>query len=124
MQKLVWSVLAASILFSLSCGSAKTPTLSVPFLSAKSTTDSPIRAKRMEFARFELNWDGMKPLGSRPKEDVRAKLLASIEGDCPKYQVVNEGENSEETEGQQQAGVQQNAKIVRNYYWIRYRCGE
>jgi hypothetical protein len=55
---------------------------------------------------------------------VRAKLLASIESDCPNYQVVNEGENSEETQDQQQDGVQQNAKIVRNYYWIRYRCGE
>ncbi len=124
MQKLVWFVLAASVLFSLACGSAKTPTLSVPFLSAKSTTASPIRAKRMEFARFELDWDGMKPLGSRPKEEVRAKLLASIESDCPNYQVVNEGENSEENKGQAQDGVQQNAKIVRNYYWIRYRCGE
>ena len=117
-------VLAASTLFTLACGSAKTPTLSVPFLSAKSTTDSPIRAKRMEFARFELDWDGMKPLGSRPKQEVRAKLLASIESDCPNYQVVNEGENSEENTGQVQDGVQQNAKIVRNYYWIRYRCGE
>ena len=124
MQKLVWSVLAASILFSLACGSTKTPTLSVPFLSAKSTTDSPIQAKRMEFARFELDWDGMKPLGRRPKEEVRATLLASIESDCPNYQVVNEGENSEENETQAQDGVQQNAKIVRNYYWIRYRCGE
>ena len=124
MQKLIWSVLAASILFTLACGAAKTPTLSVPFLSAKSTTDSPIRAKRMEFARFELNWDGMKPLGSRPKEEVRATLLASIESDCPNYQVVNEGENSEENKTQAQDGVQQNAKIVRNYYWIRYRCGE
>lgn len=124
MQKLIWSVLAASILFTLACGTAKTPTLSVPFLSAKSTTDSPIRAKRMEFARFELNWDGMKPLGSRPKEEVRATLLASIESDCPNYQVVNEGENSEENKTQAQDGVQQNAKIVRNYYWIRYRCGE
>ncbi len=124
MQKLVWSVLAASILFTLACGSTQTPTLSVPFLSAKPATDSPIRAKRMEFARFELDWDGMKPLGSRPKQEVRAKLLASIEGDCPNYQVVNEGENAEETKGQQQDGVQQNAKIVRNYYWIRYRCGE
>ena len=124
MQKLVWFVLAASVLFSLACGSAKTPTLSVPFLSAQSTTASPIRAKRMEFARFELDWDGMKPLGRRPKEEVRAKLLASIESDCPNYQVVNEGENSEENKGQAQDGVQQNAKIVRNYYWIRYRCGE
>lgn len=124
MQKLIWSVLAASILFSLACGSTKTPTLSVPFLSAKSTTDAPIRAKRMEFARFELNWDGMKPLGRRPKEEVRATLLASIESDCPNYQVVNEGENSEETQSQGQDDVQQNAKIVRNYYWIRYRCGE
>ena len=124
MQKLVWSVLVASIPFTLACGSAKTPTLSVPFLSAQSTTDSPLRAKRMEFARFELNWDGMKPLGSRPKEEVRATLLASIESDCPDDQVVNEGENSEETQGQQQDSVQQNAKIVRNYYWIRYRCGE
>lgn len=124
MQKLVWFVLAASVLFSLACGSTKTPTLSVPFLSAKSTTDSPIRAKRMEFARFELNWDGMKPLGSRPKEEVRENLLTSIESDCPNYQVVNEGENSEENETQAQDGVQQNAKIVRNYYWVRYRCGE
>ncbi len=124
MQKLAWSALAASILFSLACGSTKTPTLSVPFLSAKSTTDPPIRAKRMEFSRFELNWGGMKPLGSRPKADVRATLLASIESDCPNYQVVNEGESSEENTGQAQDDVQQNTKIVRNYYWIRYRCGE
>ncbi len=124
MQKLVWSVLAAGILFTLACGSTQTPRLSVPFLSAKSTTDSPIRAKRMELARFELDWDGMKPLGSRPKQEVRTQLLASIESDCPNYQVVNEGEKAEENQGQQQDGVQQNAKIVRNYYWIRYRCGE
>ena len=124
MQKLVWLVLAASVLFSLACGSTKTPTLSVPFLSAKPATDPPIRAKRMEFARFELDWDGMKPLGRRPKQEVRATLLASIESDCPDYQVVNEGENSEETQNQQQDGVQQSAKIVKNYYWIRYRCRE
>ena len=124
MQKLVGFTLTAGLLFIMACGSTKTPTLSVPFLSAKSTTASPIRAKRMEFARFELNWDGMKPLGSRPKEEVRAKLLTSIESDCPNYQVVNEGENSEENTSQAQDGVQQNAKIVRNYYWIRYRCGE
>ena len=124
MQKLVGFTLTAGLLFTLSCGSTKTPTLSVPFLSAKPATDSPIRAKRMEFARFELDWDGMKPLGSRPKQEVKEKLLASIESDCPNYQVVNEGEKAEETQGQQQDDVRQNAKIVRNYYWIRYRCGE
>ncbi len=124
MQKLLWSVLAVSILFSLACGSTQTPALSVPFLGAKPAPDPPIRAKRMEFARFELDWDGMKPLGSRPKEEVREKLLASIEGDCPHYHVVNEGENAEETQGQAQAGSQHNAKIVKNYYWIRYRCEE
>ena len=124
MQKLVGFTLTAGLLFIMACGSTKTPTLSVPFLSAKPATDSPVRAKRMEFARFELDWDGMKPIGSRPKEEVRATLLANIESDCPNYQVVNEGENSEENTGQAQDGVQQNAKIVRNYYWIRYRCGE
>ena len=124
MQKLVGFTLTAGLLFIMACGSTKTPTLSVPFLSAKPATDSPIRAKRMEFARFELDWDGMKPLGSRPKQEVRATLLASIESDCPNYQVVNEGEKAEETQGQQQDDGKQNAKIVRNYYWIRYRCGE
>ncbi len=124
MQKLVGFTLTAGLLFIMACGSTKTPTLSVPFLSAKPATDSPVRAKRMEFARFELDWDGMKPIGSRPKQEVRATLLASIESDCPNYQVVNEGENSEENTSQAQDGVQQNAKIVRNYYWIRYRCGE
>ena len=124
MQKPVWYVLAVLILFGIACGSTQTPTRSVPFLSATPKTDLPIQAKRMEFARFELDWDGMKPLGSRPKQEVRARLLASIESDCPDYQVVNEGEKSEENEVQQQDGVQQNAKIVRNYYWIRYRCGE
>lgn len=124
MQKLVGFALTAGLLFIMACGSTKTPTLSVPFLSAKPATDSPVRAKRMEFARFELDWDGMKPIGSRPKQEVRATLLASIESDCPNYQVVNEGENSEENTSQAQDGVQQNAKIVRNYYWIRYRCGE
>ncbi len=124
MQKPVWCVLAVIILFTLACGSTQTPALSVPFLSAKPKPNSPIQAKRMEFARFELDWDGMKPLGSRPKQEVRASLLASIESDCPNYQVVNEGEKSEEKEAQQQDGIQQNAKIVRNYYWIRYRCEE
>ena len=124
MQKLVGFTLTTGLLFIMACGSTKTPTLSVPFLSAKPATDPPIRAKRMEFARFELDWDGMKPLGSRPKQEVRATLLASIESDCPNYQVVNEGEKAEETQDQQQDDVQQNAKIVRNYYWIRYRCGE
>ena len=124
MQKLVGFTLTAGLLFIMACGSTKTPTLSVPFLSAKPATDSPVRAKRMEFARFELDWDGMKPIGSRPKQEVRATLLASIESDCPNYQVVNEGENSEENTSQAQDGVQQNVKIVRNYYWIRYRCGE
>ena len=124
MQKLVGFTLTAGLLFTLACGSTQTPTLSVPFLSARPAADSPIRAKRMEFARFELDWDGMKPLGSRPKQEVRTKLLASIENDCPNYQVVNEGEKAEETQDQQEDAVQQNAKIVRNYYWIRYRCGD
>ncbi len=109
------------ILLATACSSAKTPNISIPFLSSKPKTDSPIRGKRMEFSRFELDWDGMTPLASRPKEEARAKLLTSIESECPNYQVVNEGEKVEE-KVPIEMNSQHNAKIYHNYYWIRYRC--
>ena len=121
MKKPIW--FAVIILFATACGSAKTPSLSIPLPSFKQKKDPSIQAKRMEFSRFELDWDGMKPLARRPKEEVREKLLASIAGDCPNYQVVNEGEKTEEEDVPKPGNIQQNAKIYRNYYWIRYRCG-
>ncbi len=121
MKKTRWLSLTLIILLATACSSAKTPTISIPFLSSKPKTDSPILAKRMEFSRFELDWDGMTPLASRPKEEVREKLLTSIESECPNYQVVNEGEKSEE-KAVNATGSQHNAKIIHKYYWIRYRC--
>ena len=121
MKKTRWFSLTLIVLLASACGSAKTPTISIPFLSSKPKTESPILAKRMEFSRFELDWDGMTPLASRPKEEVREKLLTSIEGECPNYQVVNEGEKVEE-KAVNAAGSQHNAKIYHSYYWIRYRC--
>ncbi len=124
MRKTRWFSLTLIILLASACGSAKTPTISIPFFSSKPKTDSPILAKRMEFSRFELDWDGMTPLASRPKEEVRQKLLTSIESECPNYQVVNEGEKVEEKEEKVtiETNSQHNAKIYHNYYWIRYRC--
>ena len=78
MRKTRWFSLTLIILLASACGSAKTPTISIPFFSSKPKT-APILAKRMEFSRFELDWDGMTPLASRPKEEVRQKLLTSIE---------------------------------------------
>lgn len=117
--------LAGIILLAAGCGSAKTPVLSLPtvsLLKMDEKAEEPIQAKRMEFERFEVDWDGMTPLASRPKNKVRAQLLTSIERECPGYALVNEGEKTEETDVQTPAGVQQNAKIYRKYYWVRYRC--
>ncbi len=117
--------LAGIVLFAVGCGSAKAPVLSlpaVPLLNPAEKAEEPIRAKRMEFERFEVDWDGMTPLSSRSKDNVRAQLLTSIERECPGYVLVNEGEKTEETDVQTPAGVQQNAKIYRKYYWVRYRC--
>ena len=116
-------VLTGIILFAAACSSTSTPTLSVPFLSSKPKDDAPILAKQIEVDRFKLDWDGMKSLGSLPKEEAREKLLSSIQSDCPNFQEINDGEKSQEDEVQQPGGIQQNAKIVRKYYWIRYRCG-
>ncbi len=120
MKKTRWFSLTLIILLASACGSAKTSTISIPFLSAKPKT-APILAKRMKFSRFELDWDGMTPLASRPKEEVREKLLTSIESECPNYQVVNEGEKVEE-KSVNATNSQHNAKIYHSYYWIRYRC--
>lgn len=120
-----FGVLAGIVLLAVGCGSANTPTLSlpaVPLLNPAEKAEEPIRAKRMEFERFEVDWDGMTPLSSRPKDKARAQLLTSIERECPGYALVNEGEQTEETGVQTPAGVQQNAKIYRKYYWVRYRC--
>lgn len=120
-----WGVLAVVAFLGVACGSGKTPKLSVPtipLLTSKSEAGAPVRAKRMEFDRFEVDWDGVTPLASRPKDEVRGKLLTSIERECPGYQLVNEGEQTEETSVQTASGVQQNAKIYRKYYWVRYRC--
>lgn len=117
--------LAGIVLFAAGCGSAKTPVLSLPtvsLLKMDEKAEEPIQAKRMEFERFEVDWDGMTPLASRPKDKVRAQLLTSIERECPGYALVNEGEKTEETAVQTPEGVQQNAKIYRKYYWVRYRC--
>ena len=118
-------VFAGVVSLAAACGSVNTPTLSlpaVPLLKPTEKAEAPIRAKRMEFERFEVDWDGMTPLASRPKAKVREQLLTSIERECPGYALVNEGEKTEETNVQNSAGVQQNAKIYRNYYWVRYRC--
>ena len=123
-----WTTLGAFagvVLLAAACGSVNAPTLSlpaVPLLKPAEKAEAPIRAKRMEFERFEVDWDGMTPLASRPKAKVREQLLTSIERECPRYALVNEGEKTEETDVQNSAGVQQNAKIYRNYYWVRYRC--
>lgn len=117
--------LAGVVLLAAACGSVNTPTLSLPAVPPLKTVEkaeAPIRAKRMEFERFEVDWDGMTPLASRPKDEVREQLLTSIERECPGYALVNEGEKTEETDVEAPAGVQQNAKIYRNYYWVRYRC--
>ena len=121
MKKIPWFSLTLIILLASACGSTKTPTILIPFLISKPKTDSPILAKRMELSRFELDWDGMTPLASRPKEEAREKLLTSIESECPNYQVVNEGEKTEEN-AVNATGSQHNAKIIHKYYWIRYRC--
>ena len=123
-----WTILGVfvgTVLLTAGCGSAKTPVLSLPavsLLSPAEKAEAPIRAKRMEFERFEVDWDGMTPLASRPKDKVRAQLLTSIERECPGYALVNEGEKIEETGVQTPADIQQNAKIYRKYYWVRYRC--
>ena len=124
MKKTRWVSLTLIILFVSACSSAKTPSISIPFLSSK-PKPTPILAKRLEFSRFELDWDGMTPLASRSKEEVREKLLTSIESECPNYQVVNEYEKVEEKVEEQvtiETNSQHNAKIYHNYYWIRYRC--
>ena len=118
-------VLAGIVLLAAGCGSAKTSVLSlpaVPLLNPTEKAEVPIRAKRMEFERFEVDWDGMTPLASRPKDKVREQLLTSIERECSRYALVNEGEKIEETDVQTPADIQQNAKIYRKYYWVRYRC--
>ena len=124
-RRWILGTLAGIVLFAAGCGSAKTPALSlpaVPLLKPAEKVDAPIQAKRMEFERFEVDWDGMTPLASRSKDKVRAQLLTSIERECPGYALVNEGEKTEGTDVQTPAGVQQNAKIYRKYYWVRYRC--
>ena len=123
MKKTRWVSLTLIILFVLACSSAKTPSISIPFLSSK-PKPTPILAKRLEFSRFELDWDGMTPLDSRPKEEVRKVLLTSIESECPNYQVLNEGEKVEEVEKKMtiETNSQHNSKIYHNYYWIQYRC--
>ena len=118
-------VFAGIVLLAAGCGSAKTPVLSlpaVPLLNPAEKAEAPIRAKRMEFERFEVDWDGMTPLASRPKDKVREQLLTSIERECPGYTLINEGEKTDETGVQTPADIQQNAKIYRKYYWVRYRC--
>lgn len=117
-QLLLFLILASPF---VACGQVKTPTLSIPFLP-KTEKASPILAKRMEFARFVLDWDGMTPLASRPKQEVRQILLDNIKNDCPDYLLINEGENAEEESDKGKGGIQDNSKIYRNFYWVRYRC--
>ena len=120
MKKTRWFSLTLIILFLSACNSAKTPSISIPFLSSKPKT-TPILAKWLEFSRFELDWDGMTPLDSRPKEEVREKLLTSIESECPNYKVLNEGVKVEE-KVTIETNSQHNAKIYHKYLWIKYRC--